>query len=343
MLFKRIAMLGAVMALCVVVLGAYVRLTDAGLGCPDWPGCFGTLTVPQSEAAIQKAQIIYPDKIVETGKAWKEMLHRYLAGTLGLVVLTLFILAWKNTGKHNSNLTQKIKVSPWLTSALLAIIMFQAALGMWTVTMLLKPVIVSAHLLGGMITLGLLTWIAHRHWGHYSSATVKSSGVRWLIRLAVLVLLMQIFLGGWTSTNYAALACTDFPTCHGLWMPNMDFKDAFHLVRELGQSADGSNLSLASLTAIQWTHRVGAIITLIYLGFLAFFSLKYAQLKGLSKALIAILFAQISLGIANLVLHLPLVLAVGHNLGAALLVVILVIFNSKITGDDNRSITKIYA
>lgn len=334
MLFKRLAMLGAVMALCVVVLGAYVRLTDAGLGCPDWPGCYGTLTVPESEAAIQKAQTIYPDSIVETGKAWREMLHRYLAGTLGLVVLTLFILAWKKGRQYQ----QQIKVSPWLTSALLAIIMFQAALGMWTVTLLLKPVIVSAHLLGGMTTLGLLTWIAHRNWGQYSSSIVQSRGSRNLIRFALLVLLMQIFLGGWTSTNYAALACTDFPTCHGEWIPDMDFKDAFHMVRELGQSAEGGNLSLASLTAIQWTHRIGAIITLIYLVFLALNSLKYAQLKSLSVLLIAVLFAQISLGIANLVLHLPLVLAVGHNLGAALLVIILVIFNSKITGNKlNRS------
>lgn len=334
MLFKRLAMLGAVMALCVVVLGAYVRLTDAGLGCPDWPGCYGTLTVPESEAAIQKAQTIYPDSIVETGKAWREMLHRYLAGTLGLVVLTLFILAWKKARQYQ----QQIKVSPWLTSALLAIIMFQAALGMWTVTMLLKPVIVSAHLLGGMTTLGLLTWIAHRNWGQYSSSIVQSRGSRNLIRFALVVLLVQIFLGGWTSTNYAALACTDFPTCHGAWIPDMDFKDAFHMVRELGQSADGGNLSLASLTAIQWTHRIGAIITLIYLVFLALNSLKYAQLKSLSVLLVAVLFAQISLGIANLVLHLPLVLAVGHNLGAALLVIILVIFNSKITGIKlNRS------
>lgn len=338
MLFKRIAMLGVIMALCVVVLGAYVRLTDAGLGCPDWPGCYGTLTVPQSEAAIQKAQTNYPESVIETGKAWKEMLHRYLAGTLGLVVLALFVLAWKNAKQGE----QLIKVSPWLTTSLVVIILFQAALGMWTVTMLLKPAIVSAHLLGGMTTLGLLTWIAHRHWGKYAntlyaSKTEQSQASRFFIRFGLLVLFMQIFLGGWTSTNYAALACTDFPTCHGEWMPAMDFKDAFHLIRELGQSADGGNLSLASITAIQWTHRIGAMITLAYLGGLALNSLKYTQLKSLSIVLIAVLLAQIGLGIANLVLHLPLVLAVGHNLGAALLVIILVIFNSKITG---RKVTR---
>jgi heme a synthase len=325
-MFKKLALIGAVMALCVVVLGAYVRLSDAGLGCPDWPGCYGALTVPQSESAIAHAQTIYPHSTVEAGKAWKEMIHRYLAGTLGLVVLAMFVLAWKNK--------RDLKVSVWLPTLLLMVIGFQAALGMWTVTMLLKPVIVSAHLLGGMTTLGLLAWIAHRHWGHYSNTLVHSNGMRKLIRFALLIILMQIFLGGWTSTNYAALACTDFPTCHGAWMPDMDFKDAFHLVRDLGQSADGGNLTLASLTAIQWTHRIGAIITLIYLGFLALNGLKYAQLNKLSVILIAVLIAQIALGIANLVLHLPLVLAVAHNLGAGLLVVIIVLFNSKITGDN---------
>ena len=325
-MFKKLALIGTVMALCVVVLGAYVRLSDAGLGCPDWPGCYGTLTVPQSEEAIQHAQTVYPHSTVEAGKAWKEMIHRYLAGALGLVVLAMFVLAWKNQ--------RDLKVSVWLPTLLLVVIAFQAALGMWTVTMLLKPVIVSAHLLGGMTTLGLLVWIAHRHWGHYSNTLVQTSAMRKLIRFALLIILLQIFLGGWTSTNYAALACTDFPTCHGAWMPDMDFKDAFHLVRDLGQSADGGNLTLASLTAIQWTHRVGAIITLIYLGFLAINGLKYAQLNKLSVALMAVLIAQIALGIANLLLHLPLVLAVAHNLGAALLLVIIVLFNSKITGDN---------
>ena len=327
LMFKRLALLGAVMAFCVVVLGAYVRLSDAGLGCPDWPGCYGALTVPESQAAIAHAQTTYPDSIIETGKAWKEMIHRYLAGMLGLVVLALFMLAWRNK--------QQLKTSPWLTTALLGIIIFQAMLGMWTVTMLLKPVIVSAHLLGGMTTLGLLVWIAHRHWGYHSASLVQANHTRWLIRFGLVVLLMQIFLGGWTSTNYAALACTDFPTCHGAWMPDMNFKDAFHLMRDLGQSAGGGNLTLASLTAIQWAHRIGAIITLIYLGSLAMNGLKYTQLKILSIALVVVLFIQISLGVANLLLHLPLVLAVAHNLSAALLVVILVLINSKITG--NRS------
>ncbi len=322
-LFRRLSLFGTILALCVVVLGAYVRLSDAGLGCPDWPGCYGTLSVPQSETAIQKAQAIYPNSLIETGKAWKEMAHRYLAGTLGLVVLAIFGLAWRAR--------QTIKVSPLLPTTLLLIISFQAMLGMWTVTMLLKPAIVSAHLIGGMTTLALLTWITHRHWGKYARASALSPTLNLLIRGALFILLAQVFLGGWTSTNYAALACSDFPTCHGVWIPEMDFKDAFHLVRELGQSANGGNLTLSALTTIQWTHRIGALITFIYFSSLALMLIKMPQFKKIALLLLVALIAQICIGIANLVLQLPLVLAVAHNLGAALLVIITIVLNSKIT------------
>ncbi|MDO9393284.1 MAG: COX15/CtaA family protein [Methylotenera sp.] len=324
--FKALVLIASVLALCVVVLGAYVRLTDAGLGCPDWPGCYGTLTVPQSEAAIASAQAGYPHSTVEVGKAWREMAHRYLAGILGLIVLAIFIFGWRAKAE--------IKCSPWTPTFLLVLITFQAMLGMWTVTMLLKPAIVSAHLLGGMSTLAILTWLAHRHWGHYSASIVKSGRLKFAIRFALLILFMQIFLGGWTSTNYAALACTDFPTCHGMWVPEMDFKDAFHMVRELGQSANGGGLTLASITAIQWAHRVGALITFIYLGLLVLNIMKYWQLKRLGIILFVVLCAQILLGISNLILHLPLVLAVAHNFTAGLLVIILVTLNSKISSSS---------
>ncbi len=319
--------MAAWLALCVIVLGAYVRLSDAGLGCPDWPGCYGTLTVPQSEAAIQHAQTAFPQAAIDAGKAWKEMAHRYLAGTLGLLVLAIFVLAFK--------LRNQIKNSVCVPTALLAVIGFQAMLGMWTVTLLLKPVIVSAHLLGGMLTLAILVWLVHRQSGTYSATTVTSTNLRFFIRFSLVVLMAQIFLGGWTSTNYAALACTDFPTCHGAWMPATDFNNAFHLARELGRSADGGLLSLEALTTIQWTHRIGALITLIYLGFLAIFVLKYAPIRQFGFILLLLLLAQISLGIANLVLYLPLVLAVAHNLGAALLLVTVIVLNSKITGQSS--------
>ncbi|WP_036300238.1 COX15/CtaA family protein [Methylotenera sp. L2L1] len=322
-LFKSLSFFGAILALCVVVLGAYVRLSDAGLGCPDWPGCYGTLTVPQSELAIEQAQALHPNSPVETAKAWKEMAHRYLAGTLGLVVLAIFVLGWRNKNQ--------LKVAPSLTTTLLIIIIFQALLGMWTVTMLLKPVIVSAHLIGGLTTLGLLTWIAHRHSITRHHIQSLSPLLTLMVRGAIFVVLAQVLLGGWTSTNYAALACTDFPTCHGRWMPDLDFNDAFHLVRELGQSANGGNLTLTALTTIQWTHRVGALITFIYISTLVLLLLKTSAFRNIALLLLALLLAQIIIGVANLILQLPLVLAVSHNLGAALLVITIIILNSKIT------------
>ena len=325
--FRRLVLLGALLAFCVVGLGAYVRLSDAGLGCPDWPGCYGYMTVPESEAAIAQAQAIYPDSPVEAHKAWKEMVHRYLAGVLGLLILASFVLGWR--ARNN------IRVSPWTPTALLVLVMFQAALGMWTVTMLLKPAIVTAHLLGGMATLGILVWLAHRHWGSSSAQLLPGGLPRFFVRFAVVILFGQILLGGWTSSNYAALACTDFPTCHGAWVPPMDFANGFHWIRELGEGINGSPLTLEALTAIQWTHRMGAMLVLIYLGGMALYLLKYPNLRATSLALTVLLLGQIALGIANLVLHLPLVLAVAHNLGAALLLVTLVVLNSKIT--DSRA------
>jgi cytochrome c oxidase assembly protein subunit 15 len=321
--FKRLILIAMIIALCVVVLGAYVRLTDAGLGCPDWPGCYGTMTVPESQQAIQKAQTIYPEKLVDVGKAWREMAHRYLAGTLGLLILAIFIISLKLKKEHQTSFG--------LTTLLLLLVTFQAMLGMWTVTMLLKPAIVTAHLIGGMSTLALLTWLTHRYWGHSSATIIPYPNTSYPIRIGLLILLMQVFLGGWTSTNYAALACTDFPTCHGAWWPSMNFSDGFTLFRELGQNASGSAITLEALTAIQWSHRIGAVVTFCYLVWLSFKLLQYWQLARLTMLLLFLLCVQIALGIANLILHLPLILAVSHNLVAALLVVVMVVLNSKVT------------
>ena len=321
--FNKLVLFATLITVCVVVLGAYVRLSDAGLGCPDWPGCYGTLTVPQSESAIAHAQATYPESPVEHGKAWKEMIHRYLAGALGLLVLAIFVQGWRKRSQ--------IKVAKWLPAVLLALITFQAALGMWTVTLLLRPIIVSAHLIGGMSTLAILTWITHRHLSAIASTIQLSQTTRFWIRGAIIVLFVQIFLGGWTSTNYAALACTDFPTCHGMWIPEMDFSNAFNWFRELGVGNDGKPLPLAAYTAIQWTHRIGALITFIYLGWLGLSLLRQSQLKKIAHIMLGLLVIQIVLGIANLVLHLPLALAVGHNMGAALLLISVVVLNSKIT------------
>lgn len=313
-LFYRLVLFAAGLALCVVVLGAYVRLSDAGLGCPDWPGCYGHLTVPHASAAQQ----VFPDKPLETHKAWKEMAHRYLAGTLGLLILAICITAWRGR--------RSLPVTPVLPTLLLMLVMFQAALGMWTVTLLLKPAVVSLHLLGGMATLALLVWLA--------AIRVPAARVNGYLRSAALLgvglLICQILLGGWTSSNYAALACTDFPTCQGLWWPPTDFSNAFHLVRDLGLNADGSALSSQALTAIHLTHRLGALVVFCYLGWLGSRCLRVSALVTWGRLLLGLLLIQAGLGIANVLLSLPLPVAVAHNAGAALLMVALVVINSKI-------------
>lgn len=311
--FNTLLLVAALLAFCVVVLGAYVRLSDAGLGCPDWPGCYGHATVPHQELAQQA----YPDKPLETHKAWKEMAHRYLAGTLGLLVLAIFLSAWRQRGQLNQ--------SPLLPSCLLMLIGLQAALGMWTVTLLLKPVIVSLHLLGGMSTLAMLTWLASRQ---YATA-VDLPRMRALAILAVAILAMQIALGGWTSSNYAALACTDLPTCQGVWWPELDFGNAFHLLRELGQTADGAQLPVPAVTAIHLMHRIGALLTFLYLGWFGSKLLK-TPLRYWGRCLLGLLTAQVVLGISNVYFGLPLPVAVAHNAGAALLLASLIVINSKL-------------
>lgn len=322
-LFKRLTFFAMFLAWCVVVLGAYVRLTDAGLGCPDWPGCYGSMTVPESQEAINEAQLSFPDKPVDIGRAWREMAHRYLAGTLGLVVLVMFMLSIK--------LRKNVKSSLGLVTTLLVLVGLQAALGMLTVTMLLKPVIVTTHLLGGMSTLALLTWIMHRHWGYASNTIISYPKSPTRLRVGLLLLFVQILLGGWTSTNYAALACTDFPMCHGLWVPDMDFSQGFNIFRALGETNDGAPIGLAALNAIQWMHRVGALVVLVYMTWVGHFLMQYWQLKRFGIVLMLLLLLQIGLGISNLVLHLPIVLAVSHNAVAALMLMVMVVINSKVT------------
>lgn len=319
-MFKPLSIFAAVLAFCVVVLGAYVRLSDAGLGCPDWPGCYGAMTVPQSELAIQAAQQAYPDKPLEHAKAWKEMAHRYLAGSLGLLTVGLAWLAYRN--RHT------IRTAWQLSAALVVLIVMQALLGMWTVTLLLKPVIVTLHLLGGMSTLAILSWIAIRNCA--SPSVALPANQQWWLRMTLLIWLLQVMLGGWTSSNYAALACTDFPTCHGLWWPEMDFSDAFHVTRALGESRDGGQLHLDALTAIQWIHRLGALVVLGWGMISVRILLQRPAGVCLAWTLFSILLLQVSLGIANLLLQLPLVLAVLHNAGAALLGVSLVAVNARL-------------
>lgn len=330
-LYKRLLLLATALALCVVVLGAYVRLSDAGLGCPDWPGCYGQLVVPHGEARVSSAQAAYPDKPLEHAKAWKEMAHRYLAGTLGLLILAISATAWVQRRRTGIPIA--------LPTALLLLVVFQAMLGMWTVTLLLKPAIVSAHLLGGMATLALLAWLAHRQLDASPFLYVGQDRdlLPW-VRLGLLILAVQIFLGGWTSSNYAALACGEFPACHGRWWPDMDFASAFHMLRALGEAADGAPLSQQALNAIHWSHRVGALVTLLYLGGLALATLGRPALLPQGILIIVLLTTQVLLGIANVVLQLPLPLATAHNAVAALLLVSMAVLHSKTKGMHTRRI-----
>lgn len=321
--YKRLTFFATLLALIVVSFGAYTRLTDSGLGCPDWPGCYGTLSVPESIDQIEKAQAIYPDSPVEIEKAWIEMIHRYIAGILGIMILVIAFMSIR--------LREQINYSLKWPFFLLGLVIFQAALGMWTVTLLLKPAVVTSHLLGGMTVLGILTFLMHRNYGTHRENFVSNKFERKIIRFSLVLLFIQIALGGWTSTNYAALACTDYPTCHGSLIPEMDFYNAFTIFRELGVTSIGEPLSLEALHAIQWVHRMGAIVLLVYLLFVAYILKVNQGFNMWRNVLILVISLQFIIGIANLLLHLPIVLATLHNLGAALLVVILVGINSRIT------------
>ena len=304
-----------VLTLCVISLGAYVRLSDAGLGCPDWPGCYGKLLgVPDNHAEISHAETVFPHAPVETGKAWKEMIHRYLAGGLGLVIAALAVLSiWPR--RHTS------MVAPHIF--LVGLVGVQAALGMLTVTWLLKPVIVTFHLLGGMLILATLVGMRAKQ----GVAMVESStsGLKTATWLVTALILMQIALGGWTSTNYAAMACSDYPLCQGQWMPaDLDWSHAFVFNRELGQTSDGQMLSLQTLTAIHWTHRSFALVVLATCVALSIRLRREEDTRSMGLWLLVAVLAQVALGISNVWLQWPLSLAVLHNTGAAILLAIAV-------------------
>jgi cytochrome c oxidase assembly protein subunit 15 len=330
--FHRWARVVACLAFVVVVVGAYVRLMDAGLGCPDWPGCYGAITPLHASDEIAKAveQQGGTHGPVSLPKAWKEMVHRYLAGTLGLLILSLAVWSWRSK-------REDARRSRFLATSLVVLVGLQAALGMWTVTMLLKPVIVTLHLLGGMATLALLTWLALRGSDPASrrSLPVRSS-LQAAAAIGLLILIAQIALGGWVSTNYAALACVDFPRCHGTWLPDMDFRHGFQLVRELGMTAAGTHLAYEALTAIHWTHRVGALVTFLFIGMLGLMLVRERATTGWGVVLLILLAGQVMLGITNILAGLPLPVAVAHNALAALLLVTLVVINFRLFNRATR-------
>ena len=319
-MYRTLVLCAVALALLVIVVGAYVRLEDAGLGCPDWPGCYGQiLGVPDEPHEVARAQQAFPGKAVDAGRARKEMFHRYLAGTLGFLILAIAVMAWRNRDRTGR--------PPRLAFALVVLVAVQATLGMWTVTMLLKPAIVTLHLMGGMATLALLLWLALREIDPPAPPARVAARLRPWAAAGLAVLVCQVALGGWVSANYAALACPDFPACHGWWLPPMDFTNAYHVVRDLGVTSAGAPLTQEALNAIQWSHRAGALVTLVFLGGLGLAALRAPALRLAAAVLIVLLAAQAALGVANVLLRLPLVLAAAHNAGAALLLTALVVLN----------------
>ena len=370
--FHRIAWLAVILTACVVVFGAFVRLSDAGLSCPDWPTCYGRATWPTApqDAAAHAASEIRP---FDTSKAWREQVHRHLAASLGVLVLLLALLAARRrrfgvlqiigasllvAGSIPAYMHGQIGLAFALAGAgeavlllaalrwsnidlaraaalTLAVIVFQALLGKWTVTMLLKPIIVMGHLLGGLATFSLLVWMAWR--ATHLPIRLADARVlrRWLIA-GIVVLGVQIALGGWTSANYAALACggggwttaehhyLDFPKCVGQWWPQTDFREGFVLWRGVGVDYEGGVLDGASRIAIQLAHRMMAMVVFVYLLWLAVRLYRTPGMRGWASLLGALVLAQVALGVLNVKLALPLQVAVMHNAGAAALLFVLV-------------------
>lgn len=328
MSFKKLVVMTTLLTFGLIMLGAYVRLSDAGLGCPDWPGCYGKLTPTHAAGDIAAAVAEQGGEHgpVSIPKAWKEMVHRYIASFLGLLIIGIAYLAWKKR--------EELQQKPWLATSLVGVVCLQGAFGAWTVTMLLKPAIVTGHLIGGMTVLAMLTWLWLRQTSPARTVSPPKDlrTLQILARVGLLAVIAQIVLGGWVSTNYAAVVCTDFPTCQGSMWPHMEFEHAFHIKRELGETPDGQILNVASLTAIHFTHRIGALLVTLVLGVLAFNLWRHPGTQVLAIKVVAVLTLQIAMGIGNVVFQLPLWLAVAHNGGAALLLVTLILVNYRLSG-----------
>lgn len=359
-ILRWLSLAAAVFAFGLVMFGAFVRLSDAGLSCPDWPTCYGEVTWPQHAQAVEKADAAFPHRPYEAHKAWREQVHRMLAGTLGVMVLALALLAatrrrWITLtlvgsavlaaigvamymrGEHHwSSALAVLAIALPLAAALamrrpaawriclvaLGVIIFQAMLGMWTVTLLLKPVVVTGHLLGGMTTFALLGYIAVR-FGGVGAADDALAGLRKLVILGIVILACQITLGGWTSSNYAALACgvgdAAFPHCLGQWWPPADYHQGFIVWRGIGVNFEGGILDGPARTAIQMVHRIGALVVFCYLGWLSY-KLVRRGLRWCAIGVATALVCQVLLGISNVHFGLPLPVATAHNgMAAALL------------------------
>jgi cytochrome c oxidase assembly protein subunit 15 len=322
--YRKLVWITMFLTFDLIMFGAFTRLTDSGLGCPDWPGCYGHSNPLAASAHIDAAQSSMPYGPVTTAKAWIEMLHRYFAMGIGVLILTLAALAWRNRRAFDR--------SPWPASALVALVCVQGAFGAWTVTLKLMPIIVTIHLLLGIALLCALGRVAE---GTRPQTVASPAGqLRGHALLALLVVVMQIALGGWVSTNYAVLACQDFPLCNGALLPDTDFARGFDLTRPLGLNDDGSFLPVQALVAIHWAHRAFALLVTLVAGALAwrmFVASRQVQaLRRLALGMGVLLLLQILTGISNVVFAWPLAVAVVHNGGAAALALLLTLLHTRL-------------
>ena len=311
-----------------IVFGAFTRLSDSGLGCPDWPGCYGQASPLGAREQIQAAQAAMPTGPVTWSKAWIEMIHRYLAMTVGALILAMAAVAWRER--------RRLPFSPWWPTLTLVWVVVQGLFGKYTVTLKLYPAVVTLHLLGG---LALLVLLAVQHAAFRRQALDLPRPLRRATWLVLLLLLVQTALGGWVSTNYAVLACTGFPQCNGAWWPAMDAGAGFAVLRELGLASDGTPLPFEALVAIHMAHRVFAVVALLAGGVLAWALWRRPALRAHGAVLAALLLAQLLSGLSNVVLDWPLVAALAHTAGAAGLVLMLSLLLARGAGQGSQANT----
>jgi len=313
---KNTSLIGIGMAFVVIALGAWTRLVDAGLGCPDWPGCYGFVVFPTTEAEIALAESRYPTFPYDINKAIPEVVHRYFAAGLGLIAIILLVIS--STSSNNNYFDKKLRSIRNWSIFLLFFICCQGLFGYLTVSLKLLPIIVTAHLFGGFATLTLFYLIYLKSSNSVMLNTINIKHLKYLAGIVFFALLMQIFLGVWTSTNYASLACPDFPTCQGKYLPDMDFKNGFNLNQEVGPNYLHGLLENPARVAIHYSHRVWAlVVTVLFLVLMS--RLWFSAAAPLASTLGVLLLTQIALGIINVVEVLPLYIAIGHNLIAACL------------------------
>lgn len=324
----KLALFGTVLAVFVLGLGAFTRLADAGLGCPDWPGCYGHMFWPDTATEVEKANQLFPDTPVEHDKTWPEMVHRYFASALGLISIFLVALAFKYRSPE-----QPFKLPLFM----LGFIILQGMFGMWTVTLKLWPQIVTAHLLGGFTTFSLY-WLLtlrlnNQPWQLPKEIYQKVTALKKWALLGLIIVACQVALGGWTTSNYAAVACPDLPTCQNQWLPAMNFSQGFDIFQAIGPNYLGGTMDNESRIAIHFSHRIGAIITSVYLIILAMMMLRLGRLsptQRMAKIVIIMLSLQVLLGLGNIIFKFPLAIAVAHNLGGALLLLVMVTLNYQV-------------